>query len=111
MGYSPPFERLHAMTDDELRRTYDGAAENTVVGTGFYLDELNRRAFARAGESAQRLARINAAVAILAVVIAIVAIAVPLLAQPPEVQPCTVLVGTEHRPALCLVGPFARPSR
>lgn len=102
---APTFDRLAAMIDDDLRAAYDAAAGNTVTGTAFYLDELNRRAFARAGQSAHQLARVSAVMACVAVIVAVVAIIVPLLAQSPEVQPCMVVVGHETRIAQCLTSP------
>lgn len=43
MAYIPKFEQLERLTVEELKRRYDAAADNTVVGTGFYLDEIRRR--------------------------------------------------------------------
>ena len=47
MGMIPTREQLEAMSDQDLVDGYNAAAQNTVVGTGFYMDELNRRAQAR----------------------------------------------------------------
>lgn len=43
MGMIPRYSELRALSDEELISRYDKAAENTVVGTGFYRDELFRR--------------------------------------------------------------------
>ncbi|UUD64748.1 hypothetical protein D16iCDA_03345 [Pseudomonas seleniipraecipitans] len=43
MGYIPKYTELEALTDDELIARYDAAAVNTVVGTGFYREEIARR--------------------------------------------------------------------
>lgn len=47
MSYIPKYKELEALTDDELIARYDAAAVNTVVGTGFYLEELVRRQMAK----------------------------------------------------------------
>ena len=44
MGMIPTYEQLVSLSDQDLVDGYNTAAERTVVGTGFYLDELNRRA-------------------------------------------------------------------
>ena len=53
MGYIPKHAELQSLSDDDLIARYDAAASNTVVGTGFYRDELARRQMAR--ESARML--------------------------------------------------------
>ena len=47
MGYIPKYTELEALTDDELIARYDAAAVNTVVGTGFYREEIARRQMAK----------------------------------------------------------------
>ena len=47
MGMIPTYEQLVSLSDQDLVDGYNTAAERTVVGTGFYLDELNRRAQSR----------------------------------------------------------------
>lgn len=47
MGYIPKHTELEALTDDELTARYDAAAVNTVVGTGFYREEIARRQMAK----------------------------------------------------------------
>ncbi|HJG62209.1 MAG TPA: hypothetical protein K8W21_04415 [Enorma massiliensis] len=45
------FDELSEMTDDELKRRFDDLAKNTIVGTAFYLDEINRRAASKINDS------------------------------------------------------------
>lgn len=109
---APKLIRLREMTDEQVVEAHDGLAPHTAVGTAYYLDELTRREFVRTSEaaldearSARRLAGVNAFVAAAAVIIAV---AVPLItnalaADPPTVEPCTVVDGDEQRPALCVV--------
>jgi len=47
VGYIPKYTELEALTDDELISRYDAAAVNTVVGTGFYREEIARRQMAK----------------------------------------------------------------
>ena len=47
MGYIPKYTELEALTDDELISRSDAAAVNTVVGTGFYREEIARRQMAK----------------------------------------------------------------
>jgi hypothetical protein len=44
------------MTDDDLIAEHDQRARNTVVGTDYYVEELDRRSRERATEASQRLA-------------------------------------------------------
>ncbi|WP_327008435.1 hypothetical protein OHA72_14985 [Dactylosporangium sp. NBC_01737] len=69
------------MPDDELIAEHDGHAKHTVVGTQYYLDELNRRAAERSAEATNRLAHrayvltwVNLIVAVVATVAAIIAL-------------------------------------
>ena len=41
-----PYAELTSIPDKELRRRYDSAAPQTMIGTGHYLDEINRRQLA-----------------------------------------------------------------
>jgi hypothetical protein len=52
---APSVRRLRAASDDELIATYDEIAKNTVVGTAFYLEELQRREAMRISRSMWRL--------------------------------------------------------
>ena len=54
MSYIPKHAQLESLSDAELIARYDAAAANTVVGTGFYREEIARRQMAR--ESARMLA-------------------------------------------------------
>ncbi|MGR6316490.1 hypothetical protein Q2K19_10605 [Micromonospora soli] len=73
---------LRAATDEELIAEHDHHAGNTVVGTQYYMDELERRERRRAIKASDRLARrayrlawsntILAAVAAIAAIIALV---------------------------------------
>jgi hypothetical protein len=47
---------LREMTDDDLIAEHDQHATNTVVGTDYYVEELDRRSRERATEASQRLA-------------------------------------------------------
>lgn len=73
-------EDLRAATDAELIAEHDYHATHTVVGTAYYMDELNRRALVRLTKSNQRLAlasfvmsAVSTAAAIAAVWIAVLA--------------------------------------
>lgn len=57
MGMIPTYEQLVSLSDQDLVDGYNAAAERTVVGTGFYLDELNRRAQTRQSTSILDLTR------------------------------------------------------
>jgi hypothetical protein len=78
---SEPIAKLRAMTDEQIIERHDQAAQNTMVGVDFYLDELRRREQARAIEASDRLARrafwlgvTNTFLALAAVVVAIIAV-------------------------------------
>jgi hypothetical protein len=43
MGMIPNYEELQGLSDQDLIERYNAAAQNTVVGTGFYTEELSRR--------------------------------------------------------------------
>jgi hypothetical protein len=49
----PKYSDLQKLSEEELQQRYDAHAANTVVGTGFYLEELSRRKAAK--ESARML--------------------------------------------------------
>jgi len=73
-------EKLRSTADNDLFRLHDRAAENTVVGVSYYLDELRRREQAAAIKACHRLAfasfvltAVNAVLAVAAVVIALAA--------------------------------------
>jgi hypothetical protein len=54
MNLAPDNAQLDAMTDNELAARYNAAAASTVVGAGFYREEIARRQIAK--ESARMLA-------------------------------------------------------
>jgi hypothetical protein len=56
MGYIPKWEHLQRMTDEELIAKYNAEADNTVVGTDFYQDQILRRALERSSAAAHALA-------------------------------------------------------
>lgn len=81
MGMAPKFEQLSTLTDQQIRDRYDRAAEDTAVGTAFYLDELRRRDYARmikaTNDLAQRafwLGMVNGVFALVAAVAAIISL-------------------------------------
>jgi len=51
MSYT--MEQLRATSDADLVRGHDEAAQHTVVGVNYFLDELRRRDVARAVRSSQ----------------------------------------------------------
>jgi len=72
---------LRESPDEQLIAEHDEQAKNTVVGTQYYLDELNRRVQQRALEAADRLARrvfwltiVNTVFAVIAAVAAVIAL-------------------------------------
>lgn len=107
---APQLAQLHAMTDAEIRDAYDGMAGHTVVGTAFYLDELNRRALDRGSaaalEEARRARLLAIANMILALVAVIIAVVVPIATAPDDVRvrACDAIPigGGEPKPALCV---------
>ena len=40
---APTYEEVMALTDEELQKRYNVATKRTVVGTGYYWDEIVRR--------------------------------------------------------------------
>ena len=50
-----PYDELTGLPDKELRRRYDSAAPQTMIGTGHYLDEINRRQLAALNRRVGRL--------------------------------------------------------
>lgn len=64
---------LEAMTDADIYDRYEKAAENVLVGNGFWLDELDRRAQRRSAEAAERLTRWSFVLTVIATGAAIIA--------------------------------------
>lgn len=79
---SPKLSQIAALSDEELASRYDALAQNTVVGTAFYLEEINRRHLAaesrRMRALAQTMARLTWIIAALTV-INVVAVVYPML--------------------------------
>jgi hypothetical protein len=74
-------ENLRSTPDEVLIAEHDAVAENTVVGTAYYLNELERRSRERATEAAQalsvrshKLTIANMALSAVAVIVAILAL-------------------------------------
>jgi hypothetical protein len=53
---APKWTDLQQMSDEDLIAAHDLIASSTVVGLGYYRDEISRRAFMRPSEAAQELA-------------------------------------------------------
>ncbi|WP_212830606.1 hypothetical protein [Catellatospora sp. TT07R-123] len=77
------FERLRAMSDDEIRAEYDKTAANTSVGLNFWTDELSRRTYERSSaaaleeaRAARSLAKWNMVLAGAAILVSVIAIVV-----------------------------------
>lgn len=51
---------LRETSDDELIREHDAKAKHTEVGTGYYMEELDRRSRERSIEASNRLAKQSA---------------------------------------------------
>ncbi|MGA6128822.1 MULTISPECIES: hypothetical protein [unclassified Microbacterium] len=49
-------DQLRAASDEELIAEHDRHAKHTSVGTGYYMEELDRRSRERSTEAANRLA-------------------------------------------------------
>jgi len=54
MSYS--IEKMRALSDEQLIAEHDDVAVHTIVGTDYYLSELERRSRDRATEASNRLA-------------------------------------------------------
>lgn len=57
MGVAPQLKELEGLSDKQIRDLYDQQAQSTMVGTQFYLEELNRRALDRQTEVMLRYTR------------------------------------------------------
>ena len=75
MGMAPNLSQLREMSEADILARYDAAAQSTVVGTQFYLDELNRRTADRQTDALLRytrtLARLTWVLVVLTIVIAV----------------------------------------
>ena len=63
-GHNLTYAELRAASDAELIEAHDRMARITVVGTSYYLDELNRRENERLDKSIRRLTRVNIALVV-----------------------------------------------
>ena len=82
MSISPKLSQLAALSDEELAARYDSLAQNTAIGTSFYLDEITRRQLAAESRRmlglTRTMARLTWFVAVLTVV-NVAAVVYPLL--------------------------------
>ena len=69
---APKHDQLAAMSEEELVARYNDLAENTVVGTDFYREELARRQLSR--ESARMLSLTNSMAKLTWVILALTAV-------------------------------------
>ena len=69
---APKHDQLAAMSEEELVARYNDLAENTVVGTAFYREELARRQLSR--ESARMLSLTNSMAKLTWVILALTAV-------------------------------------
>lgn len=76
MSMSMKLMDLHALPDDELIRRHDVEAKNTVVGTAYWMKELERRNWERVEQSNTRLARASLGVAVGSLSVAFVSIVI-----------------------------------
>ncbi len=71
---------LRKTPDEVLVAEHDAHARNTVVGTGYYMDELERRSRERATEASNRLARRGFWLAVVSTVSSLAALVVAIIA-------------------------------
>jgi hypothetical protein len=90
LTFAPKLAELESLSDQEIIKGHDEAAGNTAIGLEWYCEELSRRRSERDADAMRRLTeqtvrlteqtvrltRVNAVVAILAVIVGVV---VPLL--------------------------------
>jgi hypothetical protein len=63
-GMSYRIAQLRALTDEQLVEQHDALSTNTGVGTGYFLEELDRRSRERSTEASNNLARESHALAL-----------------------------------------------
>ena len=71
MGMIPSHEELQGLSDQDLIDRYNAAAQHTVVGTGFYTEELARR---RADRQNSEMLKINKSMKAMTVLISILTV-------------------------------------
>lgn len=72
MVYS--IKELRELTDEELIKEHDNKAKNTVAGTQYYIDELDRRSRDRNERAMLKLTIVSTATSIIAITISVIAI-------------------------------------
>lgn len=72
MAYS--LKKLRSLSDEELVNEHDEKAKSTVVGTQYYMDELDRRSRERYEKATYRLSWLSAIASISAVVASIISL-------------------------------------
>ena len=72
MVYS--IKQLRKLTDEQLIQEHDDKAKNTVVGTQYYMDELDRRSRDRNEKAMLKLTIVSTVTSIVAIIIAVIAI-------------------------------------
>lgn len=72
MVYS--IKELRELTNEELIKEHDNKAKNTVVGTQYYIDELDRRSRDRNERAMLKLTIVSTATSIIAITISVIAI-------------------------------------
>jgi hypothetical protein len=72
MGAHPTHESLRQASDEDLIKTLDEMAGRTVVGTQFYIDELNSRAQSKITVEVQRFTKQMRDMTILMLVLTVV---------------------------------------
>ncbi|MBT31134.1 MAG: hypothetical protein CMO01_15880 [Thalassobius sp.] len=77
--YAPGIGQLRSMSVEELEELYDNAAQNTVIGTGFILDELRDRRITRVTQRTYMVAVFAAITAFLTLGVSIVALVLALV--------------------------------
>lgn len=75
-----PIEELRKTPDDVLIAEHDEHARHTFVGTGYYIDELDRRSRERSTQAALRLARRSFWLTVANSVLSVVAVTAAVLA-------------------------------
>jgi len=67
---------LYALTDEQVIAAHDAAAEGTITGTDYWMDEIGRRSRERSTQATNRLSRNSYALAVISTLIAVIALAV-----------------------------------
>jgi hypothetical protein len=65
MSSPPSLAQIEAMTDEELRETYDGMRSNVNVGLAWYRDEIHHREIRRRTDTLVRLTWVVAGLTVL----------------------------------------------